>query len=243
MIRRLLIPALYALLLSGCNLTVAPRNDIVSANNGEIVPSTTAPAAVSPEPPATSSPNSPPPVAAPTLAKADSCSVERTGPSRRIDVDVHIDFASKQVRVEQRIAFANNESQALAEIVLDVQANQWEGGFQLAALSVDGEQSTFTLQVNRLTIHPSAPLQPGCELDIRLDFTLQPPAIREGLRSYRGFFGYSPRQLNLGHFLPTVAARLAGAWRIHEPVGIGEQVVHEVADWQVRLSVTNAGNR
>ena len=56
------------------------------------------------------------------------------------------------------------------------------------------------------------------------------------------FFGYSARQLNLGHFLPTVAARVGGEWRIHHPIGIGEQIVYDVADWRVTVVVENAAD-
>ena len=123
----------------------------------------------------------------------------------------------------------------LEDIVLDVQANQWERGFHLAELKVNGLEADYVLNRNRLHVSLAEALPAGCWLEISLKFRLQPSAIRDGLRSYRGFFGYSSRQLNLGHFLPTVAARLNEAWRLHEPAGIGEQIVYDVADWAVKL--------
>ena len=165
--------------------------------------------------------------------------VEAAKPARRVQADIRIDYETKSAEVVQSTVFHNRENDSLAEIILDVQANQWEDGFALMDLTVNDEPTAYELDLNRLQVRLDEPLQSGCWLEIGLSFRLQPAAIRDGLRSYRGFFGYSPRQLNLGHFLPTIAARLDGDWRIHEPIGIGEQVVYAVADWHVALSVEN----
>ena len=177
----------------------------------------------------------------PTEAAPARCGAEDDkGPARQVSAEINIDYALKTADVVQTIKYLNREAQPLDLIVLDVQANQWEDGFQLMDLAVNGELSDYDLNLNRLFVGLEAPLEAGCWLEIGLKFRLQPAAIRDGLRSYRGFFGYSARQLNLGHFLPTVAARLDEDWRIHDPVGIGEQVVYDVADWRVTLSVENA---
>ena len=128
----------------------------------------------------------------------------------------------------------------MEHIILDVQANQWRDSFSLADLAINGQPATYHIELNRLQVDLAEPLASGCWLEIRLRFQLRADEIRDGLRSYRGFFGYSPRQLNLGHALPTVAARLGGGWRIHAPAGIGEQIVNAVADWEVDLAVDNA---
>ncbi len=167
---------------------------------------------------------------------------EEDRPARRVRADAHIDYETKSADVAQAIVFHNREALPLDAIVLDVQANQWEGSFQLLELTVNGETVAYELNLNRLEVNLDEPLAAGCWLELGLKFRLQPEEIRDGLRSYRGFFGYSPRQLNLGHFLPTVAARLDGDWRIHEPIGIGEQVVYDVGDWRVNVSVDNAAD-
>jgi len=155
---------------------------------------------------------------------------------------MQIDYKQKTVTVAQRITFSNQESTALPEIVLDVQANQWPQTFFLEGLQVAGQDIEPVTERNRLSFALPQPLAPGCSVDIELAFQLQPPSIRDGIRSYRGFLGYSQRQLNLGHALPTVAARIGGNWRIHEPVGIGEQIVSDMAQWQVSLKVDNAAD-
>ena len=170
----------------------------------------------------------------------DRCDAEAERPTRRISADVAVDYASKSAVISQRIQFLNREAVALDQIVLDAQANQWEDSFSLTDLAINGHSVPFEIDRNRLQIDLAEPLAPGCWLEITLQFGLQVAEIRDGLRSYRGFLGYSPRQLNLGHFLPTVAARLGGDWRIHAPAGIGEQIVNAVADWEVNLTVENA---
>lgn len=151
-----------------------------------------------------------------------------------------VNYQAKTAAVAQRIEFLNREDAALDHIVLDVQANQWQDSFLLQKLAVNGQSTPYEINLNRLRIDLAEPLESGCWLEISLRFQLRADEIRDGLRSYRGFFGYSRRQLNLGHFLPTVAARLRGDWRIHAPAGIGEQIVNDVADWAVDLTVENA---
>lgn len=169
------------------------------------------------------------------------CSVDdETRSARQITAAVNIDYATKSAHVDQEIRFVNRGDIPLESIVLDIQANQWDGGFTLEGLSVNDLAATHELIVNRLQIVLPAPLETGCQVTVKMSFRIQPSAIKNGLSSYRGFFGYSPRQLNIGHFLPTVAAHINGEWRIHKPVGIGEQIVYEVVDWDVVVSVENA---
>ena len=240
MIRLAFLLSACVLGIAACNLRAIPRADVASAMNGDnlrlenTTSSSTPTAALEAEavPGVTST--------LPAVPTPNRCGLADNGPARQISADLQIDYATKSAQVAERIQFANRETARIDEIVLDTQANQWEGGFQLAALTVNGADADWELNVNHLSVRLPETLLPGCHVDIALDFTLQPPAIRDGLRAYRGFFGYSPRQFNLGHFLPTVAARVGGAWRIHEPVGIGEQVVHDIADWRVQVTVSNA---
>ena len=239
---------LFAMMLSACNLRVTdPGASAVSADSDS-------PAAAPPLKPtlkptgASADGGSTPakaervPTAGPTATqeRASRCHADAGGPTRRIIAEVDVAYDKKTAQVSQRIEFVNRETAPLEEIVLDVQANQWADSFFLAELTINEQAAVYRLERNRLDIDLPEALGAGCWLEIALAFQLRPAAIRDGLRSYRGFFGYSARQLNLGHFLPTVAARLDGAWRIHEPIGIGEQIVFEAADWQVDIRVSGA---
>ena len=165
---------------------------------------------------------------------------DETKSARQITAVVNVDYSTKLSHVDQLMTFVNREEIALETIVLDVQANQWENGFVLEGLSVNDFATTYELTDNRMEIPLPAPLETGCQLVIKMSFRAQAGAIRDGLSSYRGFFGYSPRQLNIANFIPTVAARINGEWQIHEPIGIGEQLVSDIADWDVVISVENA---
>lgn len=244
MIRILTLSIIGVIALAGCNLA-RTRLPEVSAEDGESrlrlqaspLPATATMGALIQEVGENAATQAP---AEATPSRCIDDDIDR--PARQVAADVRIDYETKSVQVVQAIKFLNREPEPLSEMVLDVQANQWEAGFQLLELTVNDEPAAYELVVNRLQVKLDAPLKSGCWLELVLKFHLQPTEIRDGLRSYRGFFGYSPRQLNLGHFLPAVAARLDGGWRIHEPIGIGEQVVYEVADWRVRVSVENAAD-
>lgn len=231
--RTIVMALLIVALLPACNLNrVDSRPHAVSADSDS---PPTAPARPAPVDPAASTETAPPSRVAPSR-----CAPEAERPARQIQATVNIDYARKQVLVSQRIAFLNREKAPLHKIVLDAQANQWAGSFVLESLRVESQSAEYRLERNRLELALARALESGCWLEIELEFRLQPDEIRDGLRSYRGFYGYSARQLNLGHFLPTVAPRYQGGWRIHEPIGIGEQIVYEVADWDVEIQVTGA---
>ena len=239
MIRFCARSALIVCLLAGCNLSQVkpkPTSDPISEgivrllaeDEAQSIPAKTE--APDREEEVTESENSP-----------YLCSGEQSRSARRVSAVVDIDYAEKTATVDEGIFFENREQAELVKIVIDVQPNQWEGSFLLEALEVKGAAVDYDLKVNRLEIALPESLPPGCAVEINLRFQLRPESIRAGLRSYRGFFGYSARQLNLAHFLPTVAARVNGDWRIHEPLGIGEQIVYDIADWDIDVNVRNGG--
>jgi len=236
------------ILLAGCNLsTPVPSPTSPPANGGnirlaqvQVTPAPTQERILQPIPTKTITPT---PIPEPTETSIPyACDVvdDETLSARHISAVVNVDYATKLSHVDELITFINREEVALETIILDVQANQWENGFVLEGLSVNDLAATYELIDNRMEIPLPAPLEMGCEVVIKMSFRAQPGAIRDGLSSYRGFFGYSPRQLNIANFIPTVAARINGEWLIHKPIGIGEQIVNEIADWDVVISVENA---
>lgn len=242
MFRILAVCIAGALALTGCNLAkVSPLDANLLAGESRIrLPVRPLPPTATLGAPASGQREVVAKSAATTSPIARCAKAEGEGQARRVRADVKVDYETKSVAVLETLVFHNTESDALAEIVLDAQANQWDESFWLDELTVNGEAAAYDLVLNRLRIALEEPLAPGCWLEIGLNFRVRPAEIKDGLRSYRGFLGYSPRQLNLGHFLPVVAARLNGDWRIHAPNGFGEQVVYEVADWQVTVSVETA---
>lgn len=175
-------------------------------------------------------------------AIATTCGTPSTASNLHYTVVTDINYAKHQVSVVQNVHYKNSSLTDLAELVFIVEPNRWPGAFTLESVQVAGEGSAYDLTGRRLTVELAAPLAPECSLEVALKFRLEMPPIEDGLNAYHGYFGYSPRQLNLGHWLPTVAARSADAWVMHDAVFIGEQNVLQVADWDVTVNVVEAAS-
>lgn len=184
-----------------------------------------------------------PPTETPEPTRAPfECGVEVMGEHIQHTVDATVDYAAKQVMVAQETRYFNESEVALEELVFDVEPNEWRGAFGLEKLLLNGAETFHSLDRNRMTVRLPSPLNPGCVATVDIDFSLKIPRIGIDIRSARGFFGYSDRQLNLGLWLPTVAPRIDNKWVLHDPYNMGEQVVLEQADWDVSLTVENGDN-
>jgi hypothetical protein len=157
-------------------------------------------------------------------------------------VHAALDYDLKTIAVEQAILIPNRASVLLNGVVLDVQPNVWDGAFTLERVSIGGVDQSFHLDRNTLTVALAEPLPPACDVALDLAFRLDLPPISSGFLGQRGYFGYSPRQMNLANWLPTVAPLEEDNWRIHEPSRVGEYTVLEQADWDLTLEATAPAN-
>ncbi|MBE2266995.1 MAG: hypothetical protein IAE80_02100 [Anaerolinea sp.] len=177
---------------------------------------------------------------APTTPIHAGCEGTAGLPGAQHTVNAGIDYEGHRVSVEQAIYFVNRTGGALTQIALDVEPNRQPNAFTLNAVTPVETVTGYDLTGRTLLLDLAAPLEPDCGIDLVLDFTLIVPTIDRGLRGFSGYFGYSIRQLNLGHWLAAVAYYTNGAWVTHDVFAIGEQTVNEIADWDVTLTVTNA---
>jgi hypothetical protein len=170
------------------------------------------------------------------------CDIASDEPAVTHTVTANLNYDQRALVVAQQVRFVNRSDDALADIVFAVEPNGLPRAFTLerVTLGPDTPLPGYELTGQRLTVALPAPLEPGCAVDVRLDFRLDVPLLGEDVGRYRGYFGYSPRQLNLGHWLPVVAPRLAGEWVTHEATRVGEQMVLDMADWDVTLNVNSA---
>lgn len=152
--------------------------------------------------------------------------------------DVH--FARHQIEVRQMIRYTNLTGETLQDIVLNVEPNRTAGAFALESLMLAGVDAAYILDGRRLRVDLPEGLAPDCDLRLTLTFTIDVPLIGEGVTARRGYFGRTPRQMNLGHWLPVVAVRQGGAWITRDPYLIGEQEVLDLADWDVTISLVDA---
>jgi len=176
------------------------------------------------------------PAAEPTVYNA--CQPAEDTASTRHTVVADINYTAKTALVSQRTHHINRSGQALEQIVFNVEANRWANTFTLAQVTEDGILLAHTLEDKRLTIDLQEPLQPGCEIDLNMVFRLDVPQVGVGVNTRKGFFGYTSRQMNLGHWLPTVAPLQGDVWVSRQAFLIGEQEVLDKANWAVTLNLT-----
>jgi hypothetical protein len=155
----------------------------------------------------------------------------------RHQVVADLNYNTKTVDVQQRVHYTNQTRQVLHQIVLNVEANRWSNVFTLREVRTDAGPLAHQLDARRLTIALDEPLNPGCGLSLVLDFTIELPRVGDEIYSAKGYFGYTERQMNLGHWLPSVAVLQGDTWITRQAVLIGEQEVLNTADWSVTLNL------
>ncbi len=181
------------------------------------------------------------PVASQTAEATEaSCPTDNRLPTTEHTVTATITYVRHEAQVKQHVHLINRTGSAQTQVVFDVEANRYPDIFTLNDASADLGVSKHDLNGRSLTLTLDKTLAPGCTLDVDLDFTLHMPAVGQNGDPNTGYFGYTDHQLNLGQWLPTLAYYHDGQWIVHDDSVIGEQVVVEVADWDVTLTVSDA---
>lgn len=183
----------------------------------------------------------------PDVTAEPTCGLDASVTTIRHQVQAEFNYTSRKADVSQIVRYVNRSGEPLNDIVLNIEANRYPDTFTLTALAivgVDGAEQTpqFDLTGRRMRIELLEPLRPGCVLELHLSFTIAVPAVADGVLAFRGFFGHTERQVNLGHWLPTVALRAGEDWVTRQLVFLGEQEVLAASDWDVTLKVTEASD-
>ncbi len=152
----------------------------------------------------------------------------------------NLNYGQHAALVREQVSYTNTSDETLSQLVFDVEANEWPDIFSFEAASLRDIALTAELTGRRLTVDLPQPLDPACRLTLSFDFKLQIPQIGAGINAYRGYLGYTSRQLNLGHWLPTIVPRIDGEWILRDAILIGEQTLTELSDWDVTLNVNGA---
>jgi hypothetical protein len=184
--------------------------------------------------------------ATPEVTAELTCGLEASIPTIRHQIEANIDYGARTATVNQTVRYVNRGENDLNDIVLNVEANRYPDAFTLTQLAIKGVSGDatpeFDLTGRRMLVELLEPLRPNCVLELHVSFDITVPAVAEGVLSFRGFFGHSDRQLNLGHWLPTVALRAGDEWVTRQVVFLGEQEVLAASDWDVTLNVTDAND-
>jgi hypothetical protein len=156
-------------------------------------------------------------------------------------VQADLDYSAHTVLVQQQITYPNRSTDPLAEVVLVVEPNRRPGIFTLREVRVDGRMlpSECCMQGLALRIPVEPPLQPGRQTVITLAYVLRLPQISKQAFGGQGTLGWTPRQINLGDWLPLVATRTETGWHVPRYSAIGEYAVYDLADFDVTISVRN----
>ena len=172
---------------------------------------------------------------------SNECAIPDDIPPVHHNVVADVNYEAHTVNVQQTIRYTNTTSRTLSQMMLIVEPNRWNQVFSLTdPVRAMGAVLEHTLDGKRLTMSFPEPLQVNCELIINLDYQLAMPLIGVGVFASKGFFGYSQRQLNLGHWLATVPIMQDDEWVVRDSFIIGEQEVLEESDWDVTLILVNA---
>jgi hypothetical protein len=158
-------------------------------------------------------------------------------------IDAEMDYTERQIEVKQATTYINLTGEKLGDFVLNIEPNHLPQAFNLLGVlqkTASGKTApSYTLTGRRLYLELVEPVEPGCELELELLFKIKVPQVGGGMQAYRGFFGHSTRQINLGHWLPTAAVRIGNNWITREQIFVGEHEVLEKADWDVTFTLTN----
>lgn len=149
-----------------------------------------------------------------------------------------LDYAAHILDVDETITYTNQTGVPLDTLVLNVEANRWGNCFNLKRLRLNGLPATLTLNGARMEIPLGMNLQPQQSVILEIAYLLNIPP-----KHYEEVFGYVGYQTNLVNWYPFVAPySLQKGWQIHEPSGVGEHLVYDASDFDVRLKVKGDEN-
>jgi hypothetical protein len=189
---------------------------------------------ITPDAPAEADTTATPVLASPEAPITPCVQASAEVPRTFYHADILLDWEAHTAEVEAEVTYTNITGRPLRELVLHVEANRQPGIFTLG--DADGEPK---LDATRLTVPLEDGLGENCEITLSLDYTLNIPHVEEGYNGRFGYLGYTDRQLNLGHWMPTIAL-YRDDWYIPSPYWVGEQTLVEASDFEATLEIQNA---
>lgn len=146
-------------------------------------------------------------------------------------LDASLDYQAGTLQVGQVVRFRNRTGLALDRAVFHVVAAA-EATFELSHASAQGRMAATRLDGTVLDILFPAPLAPGATAEVELSYRL---ALPRG----PGRMSAGPSALALGNWLPLLAVHRA-EWDRHRYTTIGDPGVSEAADFDLRLTTSEA---
>lgn len=158
------------------------------------------------------------------------------------DIKAIYDYAQQAVSVQQSIVFSNPSETVIDKVDFDIESNLFADCFHLENVTdLDGNQLVIeSLQLNRLVIQLSEPVEPRKNIGVMFSYSLRLP-FSSDYTSRPIPFGYTNRQTNLVDWYPTLPPYIEGSgWAVNQPGYYGEHTVYLLADFDISLSIINA---
>ena len=150
-----------------------------------------------------------------------------------LDLELSSDLAS--LIGQQEVLYSNGEDSALEEIYLRLFPNLADGQTTVENVWVNGQEvePTFELRDSAMRLSLAPPLQPGQDVVIKIDFTVDVPT--EGGGNY-GTFALQRDILALAHFYPMIAVYDDEGWNVEIAPESGDVVYADSSFYLVRIS-------
>jgi len=151
----------------------------------------------------------------------------------KYELIAELDYASHTLDVDETITYTNQTGASLDTLVLNAEANRWANSFNLKSIRLNGVPVTQTLNGARMEVPLGETLEPNQSVILEIAYSLNIPP-----KHYEDVFGYVGYQTNLVNWYPFVAPyNSQRGWLLHEPSGVGEHLVYDASDYDVRLKV------
>ena len=225
----LLILLAVALVFSACSSKVtSPTPDLVATSVQKTIEPTQILATPTIEP-------------APTGAPINTPVTQPTPQNRtHYQLNLILNYYSRVADITETITYTNRSSKPLSEILLAIPPRNFPDSYRQKMLTGPSVQGFLEDgQITRVTL--SSPLEPGTQTQLHLEFRLVLPESE-------GTYGISNRQTNLFNWYPYIPPYdEEKGWTVHPMVvinaqQIGEYVVSEMADFDVRLKLSDRAN-
>ena len=160
-------------------------------------------------------------------------------------MNVVMNYDKKSVSVDETILYPNHTGQTLKDMVLAVEPNYWQNCFSLKSMAInDAALTNYTLTDHKLLLQFPQAFAPEAIIRIQIVYTLNLPLIQPTNPAVTRphIFGYDSRQINLTNWYPFVVPFINGQWTLHDAWYYGEELVYDMADFNVNLKFTDPAN-
>lgn len=236
-----LLGGLLLNLLVGCSEATSPPNPTTTSS--EVFPTDSkTPTPIPETPPTTKTTN---PTATPTAVSLQEAAIQNPEPLKttQYNLTATLDYANHHLSVEERIDYTNQTNQTIPDLLLVVEPMRYPGVFQLNNLRWgDGSPiNDYTREIGLLRIPLEDKLEPGETAKLQLIYELQLPSPDPTYYGRPVPFGYSTRQTNLVDWYPFMPPYTPDqGWLVNNAGPFGEHLVYEIADYTVRIRISDA---